>query len=178
MPGAYKSQRAAMLRYMNRYVELAKLPPEQQQARFQQLETTLKDQPVLVRMLVPTLSKLSDAARRSQAQLCTAIAAVAAERYRRCQGAVARWFDVLKEAIIVRAFRLTPTTVILSAGTGWTTAPMSMRLAPTAWTMAENGSPESNPPVPISAFVCGTWPCAGQSPAPLPPPGINEGGVR
>jgi hypothetical protein len=69
MPGSYKGQRAAMLRYMNRYVEIAKQPPEQQHARFRQLEATTKDQPVLVRLLVPALSKVAEAARRSQAQL-------------------------------------------------------------------------------------------------------------
>jgi hypothetical protein len=93
MPGSYKSQRAAMLRYMNRYVELAKLPPEQH-AQFQQLEATAKDQPVLVRLLAPALGKVADSARRSQAQLRCATVATAAERYRRARG---RWPDTLDE---------------------------------------------------------------------------------
>jgi hypothetical protein len=101
-PGSYKSQRAAMLRYMNRSVELAKLPPEQQYAPFQQLEATTKDQPVLVRLLVPALSKVSEAARRSHAQLRCAIMAVAAERYRRAKGQWPGTLDVLKEAGYVR----------------------------------------------------------------------------
>jgi hypothetical protein len=94
MPGSYKSQRAAMLRYMNRYVELAKLPPEQQHAPFQQLEATAKDQPVLVRLLAPALGKVADAARRSQAQMRCATVATAAERYRLARG---RWPDRLDE---------------------------------------------------------------------------------
>jgi hypothetical protein len=97
-PGSYTSQRAAMLRYMNRYVELAKLPPEQQHAPFQQLEATTKDQPVLVRLLVPALSKISDAARRSQPQLRCAIVGVAAERYRIAKRQWPGTLDVLKEA--------------------------------------------------------------------------------
>jgi hypothetical protein len=93
-PGSSESQRAAMLRYMNRYVELARLPPEQQRAAFQQLEATAKDRPVLVRLLAPALGKVCDAARRSQAQLRCASAATAAERYRRAKG---RWPDALDE---------------------------------------------------------------------------------
>jgi type II secretory pathway pseudopilin PulG len=101
-PGSYKSQRAAMLRYMNRAVELAKAPPEQRRVPFQQLETTLKDQPVLVRLLVPTISKIDDAARRSQAQLRCAIMAVAAERYRLAKGQWPGTLDELKKAGYVR----------------------------------------------------------------------------
>jgi type II secretory pathway pseudopilin PulG len=101
-PGSYKSQRAAMLRYMNRCVELAKLPPEQQNAPFQQLEATIKDQPVLVRLLVPALSKISGTARRSHAQLRCAIAAVAAERYRLAKGQWPGTLDELKKAGYVR----------------------------------------------------------------------------
>ena len=102
MPGSYKGQRAAMLRYMNRYVELAKLPPEQQHPGFRQLEATTKDQPVLVRLLVPALGKVSEAARRSQAQLRCAIVAAAAERYRLAKGQWPGTLDVLKEAGYVR----------------------------------------------------------------------------
>ena len=101
-PGSSKSQRAAMLRYLNQAVELAKLPPDQQQALFQQLETTTKDQPVLVRLLIPALSKVSDAARRSQAQLRCAIVAVAAERYRHAKGRWPETLDALKESGYLR----------------------------------------------------------------------------
>jgi competence protein ComGC len=101
-PGSYKSQRAAMLRYMNRAVELVKLPPEQQRVPFQQLEATIKDQPVLVRLWVPAMGKVSEAARRSQAQLRCAIVAVAAERYRLAKGQWPSTLDVLKKAGYVR----------------------------------------------------------------------------
>jgi hypothetical protein len=101
-PGSYKSQRAAMLRYMNRCVELVKLPPEQQRVPFQQLEATIKDQPVLVRLWVPAMVKVAEAARRSQAQLRCAIMAVAAERYRLAKGQWPGTLDVLKEAGYVR----------------------------------------------------------------------------
>jgi hypothetical protein len=91
-----------MLRYMNKAVELAKLPPEQQRVSFQQLEATIKDQPVLVRLWVPAIGKVLDAARRSQAQLSCAIAAVAAERYRRAKGQWPGTLDELKKAGYVR----------------------------------------------------------------------------
>jgi type II secretory pathway pseudopilin PulG len=100
-PGFYKFQRTALLRTMNRFVELAKLPYEQH-APFQQLEATIKDQPVLVRLLIPAMSKVSDASQRSQAQLRCAIAAVAAERYRLAKGQWPGTLGVLKEAGYVR----------------------------------------------------------------------------
>ena len=94
LPGLSDAQRAAMLRYMNRVVEIAKLPPEQRRTSFQQLEATAKDQPVLVRLLVPALSKVSESDQRVQAQLRCAIVALAAERCRRAKG---RWPDTLDE---------------------------------------------------------------------------------
>ncbi len=96
--GSIKSQRAAMLRYWNRAVEAARLPPEVGYAQFRQLDATAKDQPVLVRVLVPALGKFSDAGQRSRAQLRCAVVAVAAERYRRAKGRWPETLDVLKEA--------------------------------------------------------------------------------
>jgi hypothetical protein len=83
-----RAQRTAMLRWMNRYVEIAKLPPEKRGAELQQLEATNKDQPVMVRLLVRTLSLFANAAQRSDAAIRCALLAVAAERYRRAQS---RW---------------------------------------------------------------------------------------
>src|SRR5262249_19670281 len=46
-PGFIKSNRAALLRFFNRAVEMADLPPELQQPQFAQLEASAKDQPLL-----------------------------------------------------------------------------------------------------------------------------------
>jgi hypothetical protein len=97
-PGNIKKQRAAMLRYMDRAVEIAKLPPEQRRSPLQQLEATASNQPVLVRLLVPAMSKVADALQRSHAQLRCAIAMVAAERYRLSKGRWPDGLDALKEA--------------------------------------------------------------------------------
>jgi hypothetical protein len=82
-PGFVASQRAAMLRYLNRGVEIAKLRPEQQPAQLAQWEATAQEQPPLVRLLAPAVSKTFAAEQRFQAQLRCAAAALAAERYRR-----------------------------------------------------------------------------------------------
>ena len=46
---------AAYLRYLNQCVEIAKLPPEQQQAELQKLGATVSAQPLLVRTLAQVL---------------------------------------------------------------------------------------------------------------------------
>jgi len=81
-PGLIPSQRAAMLRYMNRGVAIAKLPQEQQQKQFELWEATAKDQPSLVRLFAPAVNKTFAAEQRTRAQLRCAAAALAAERYR------------------------------------------------------------------------------------------------
>jgi hypothetical protein len=88
-----KTQRTAMLRYMNRVVEIAQLPVAQQVPQLKQLEATAKDRPVLVRLLAPAMSKIAESCQRSQVQLRCAIVAVAAERYRRARG---QWPDSLE----------------------------------------------------------------------------------
>jgi hypothetical protein len=97
-PAVVVSQRAAMLRHMNRFVEIAKLPPEQQEAPLKELSATLKGEPLLVWLLAPSVEMIPQAYRRSRADLRCAIAALAAERYRRATG---HWPDrpeVLVEA--------------------------------------------------------------------------------
>ncbi|HWG47677.1 MAG TPA: hypothetical protein VN688_33240 [Gemmataceae bacterium] len=79
-----KSQRAAMLRFMTRTVEIAKLPPgPKQQREMEQLEASEKNQPLMVQIFLPAIEKLSSACLRDRVELRCAIAAVAAERYRR-----------------------------------------------------------------------------------------------
>jgi hypothetical protein len=83
-----KYQRATMLRLMNQMVEIAKLPPEQQMLRNEQLAGEIRTQRLLVRLFVPAIMKTSQSNQIDLAVLRSAIAALAAERYRRSQG---RW---------------------------------------------------------------------------------------
>jgi hypothetical protein len=84
-----KYQRAAMLRLMTRVVEMAKLPPEQQPQLQDQIVAETRNQHLLVRLLLPALTKISQQGNQiNLALLRCAIAATAAERYRRAHG---RW---------------------------------------------------------------------------------------
>src|SRR5262249_49754007 len=96
VPGGVKHQRAALLRYLTRFVEAARLPPEPQREEIARLEAGLAEQPLLVRAFTPGLAKIVEALRRSDAQLRCARAAVAAERYRRAHG---RWPESLQELV-------------------------------------------------------------------------------
>jgi hypothetical protein len=106
LPAVRKAQRAAMLHYMTQAVEAAKLPPEKQKQAIDNLTATTKDQPVLVRLLAPALGKITDSCRRSQAELRCAIAAVAAERYRRDKG---QWPDNLDALRMAHYLKQGPT---------------------------------------------------------------------
>lgn len=108
MPATIKSQRAAMLRYMTQAVEAAKLPPQQQQQAIEKVEATAKEQPTLVRLLAPALRSFATAARRSQVELRCAIAAIAAERYRREKG---QWPENLEALRKGRYLKQVPTDV-------------------------------------------------------------------
>jgi hypothetical protein len=81
-----KHQRAALLRYMNRVVEAAKLPGPQQVERLQALEMDMSQEPVLVQELAGAFSRVATAGQRSLAHVRCTIAALAAERYRRERG--------------------------------------------------------------------------------------------
>jgi hypothetical protein len=80
------------------YVEAAKLPPEQQAEPMKQLDYRVKrakvEYDVMIGLLMPAMVKVSEAYRRSQADLRCAIVGVAAERYRRDNG---RWPEALDE---------------------------------------------------------------------------------
>jgi hypothetical protein len=97
-PGYIKSQRSALLRYMNRAIEIAKLPSEQQSVELQKWEASARNQPTLVRLLCPAVSKIGEACLRRQAQLRCSIATTAAERYRLSKGKWPDSLDALKEA--------------------------------------------------------------------------------
>jgi hypothetical protein len=81
-----KYQRATLLRIMSEMVETARLPPEQQPQRTGQLFNEVRNQHLLVRLFVPAVTKITETNQRNLALLRCAIAAVAAERYRRAHG--------------------------------------------------------------------------------------------
>lgn len=82
VPGTLVRQHAALLRYYNEIVEIAKLPAHEQEERLAEIEGNIKLQPFLVRLLGPAMGKVAEANRRNQAYLGATILAVAAERYR------------------------------------------------------------------------------------------------
>jgi hypothetical protein len=75
-------QRADMLKYMTRLVEIAKLPSAQQGDLYAQMEASLKEQPPMVRLLTPAYGKVAGACHRTQAAMRCAVVALAMERYR------------------------------------------------------------------------------------------------
>jgi hypothetical protein len=99
----FKEQRAALLRYLNRAVEIARLPPDQQIAEYQELERTVKQQPAIVQLLAPAMEKFARACHRIDASLQCAIVAAAAERYRRAKGQWPAALEALKEAGYLKA---------------------------------------------------------------------------
>jgi hypothetical protein len=71
------------IRLLNQAVEASKLPPEAQGEAFDKVEkATRASNAPLVRLLMPALSKVSVAHRRTRASLRCTLVAVAAERYR------------------------------------------------------------------------------------------------
>jgi ABC-type transport system involved in multi-copper enzyme maturation permease subunit len=91
-----KSQRAALLRYNNQMVEIAKVPSEQQPALLTQMNATMANQPVLVRMLAASVDKVAAAGRRSQAELRSAVVMIAVDRFRLKYH---RWPNKLEELV-------------------------------------------------------------------------------
>ncbi len=92
----WPNDHAVLLEHMNRFVEIARLPLQQQAEPMKELEARLKDknQPALVRLLAPTGEKVFEAHRKAQAMLDCSIVAVAAERYRLAHG---RWPESLEQ---------------------------------------------------------------------------------
>jgi hypothetical protein len=74
------------LNYLTEAVQITKLPPEDQEARFQKLEVTVDSAPSLARQLLPAFNKMRGAHKRCLAQLRSAFTAIAVERYRVVHG--------------------------------------------------------------------------------------------
>ena len=96
IPGTVAHNRAAALQWMNRAVEICKLPPEAQADAFKELEAARPQQPVLARALVFSSANVVSAANRQRAGLRRAAVALAVERFRRQHG---RWADQLSDLV-------------------------------------------------------------------------------
>jgi hypothetical protein len=98
IPGSIKSNRAAVVRFENEFVRFARLPTEQQVPALKVMEEHVKAShlPILARQLIPAIVKVSQAYHRHTAQLRSAIALVATERYRRVNG---KWPEKLTDLV-------------------------------------------------------------------------------
>jgi hypothetical protein len=87
--------RPEFLRLMNKNVEASKLPPDKQAAVYVEVENEAKNSSaVFVRLLLPAVTKVAAANRRTQAQMRCAMVGLALERYRIKHG---RWPKALDE---------------------------------------------------------------------------------
>jgi ABC-type Na+ efflux pump permease subunit len=93
-PGAEKESRAALLRHYSRLVEAARLPEREQTTAFEQLEIQRKAMPLVARQLSVRAPRMAQRFRDGDAELRCAVAALAAERFRRKHG---RWPERLDE---------------------------------------------------------------------------------
>jgi hypothetical protein len=104
---AYRTrQHAAMLRFANELVDAAKLPAEEAEERFKALLMKIHDEPYLVRITGPSIIRIRDAERRTQANLRCAVAALAAERHRLAHN---RWPDALDDLVKAGFLDVVPT---------------------------------------------------------------------
>jgi hypothetical protein len=86
VPGRAQHDRAGALAYLNRCVEIAKLPAEQQPARIKALSAEWSGAAGLVRVMVSAGDYWAEEHLRSRAELRCAVVALAVERYRQEQG--------------------------------------------------------------------------------------------
>jgi hypothetical protein len=95
-PTLARYSHAHILAFMNQYVEAAKLPPEKQPPLMDNLEQKVRkakaEYDIVTHLLMPAMTKVSNAYRRSVGNLRCASVALALERYRRDHG---RWPDSL-----------------------------------------------------------------------------------
>ncbi|HEV3116497.1 MAG TPA: hypothetical protein VGY58_05560 [Gemmataceae bacterium] len=86
VPGSVKRDRALLLRYNNRIVELARLPVDEQRRRLRDFNFDTKDLPGVARQLTAFWPKLFNTYHRDQATLRCGVLLLASERYRRANG--------------------------------------------------------------------------------------------
>jgi hypothetical protein len=94
IPGLVKNIRAALLKHNNRFVEIAKLPVEQQAGPLKELEASQRELPVLARQLTAAVTKVATAFHRGRANLRCAVVMLAVERYRQANN---RWPETLTD---------------------------------------------------------------------------------
>jgi hypothetical protein len=92
--GTARHERAQMLARMNRVVEIAQLPPEEQGREVDAWVAAAKKGPPLVRRLTPAVQKVNLATRRSHAEMRCMVVLLALERFRQKHD---RWPDRLEE---------------------------------------------------------------------------------
>jgi hypothetical protein len=96
LPGLAKSLRAALLKQNNQFVEIAKLPVEQQVERMKEFQATIAQLPEQARPFSISSSKVTAAFHRNQAELRCGVVLAALERYRRANQ---RWPDALVDLV-------------------------------------------------------------------------------
>jgi hypothetical protein len=92
--GTARHERAEILKRMNRIVEIAQQPPEEQGAEVAAWEAAGKEATPLARRLTPCVLKVNGACRRSHAEMRCMVVLLALERFRRKHD---RWPDRLEE---------------------------------------------------------------------------------
>jgi hypothetical protein len=177
-PGLAAGGRAEQLRLMTQAVEAAKLPAHEQKEAFAKVDNaTRESSAITVRLLMPAVLKVAEANRRSQANLRSALAALAIERYRLKQGAWPEALaDVVKAGLLdavpldpmdgqpLRYKRLADGVVVYSVGLDG----------------VDNGGTinRDNPTAPGSDLGVRLWNVDRRRQHPLPPPLDNDGGAR
>jgi hypothetical protein len=96
MPGSLRRQRAALLKWHNRMVEIAKLPVEELTGPLTELDSSAKDLPPLARALCVPCVKCAEPWLRDQVSMRCMITLLAVERYRLAHG---RWPEKLADLV-------------------------------------------------------------------------------
>jgi ABC-type transport system involved in multi-copper enzyme maturation permease subunit len=99
-PGGEKESRAAALRHTTDLIAAARLPESEQTEAFARLDAGRKDLPLLARSLTVRGTAVSRRFREGRAELRCAVAALAAERYRRRHGDWPKSLDDLTPGLL------------------------------------------------------------------------------
>ena len=95
--GSAEANQAKCLETLTDLIQVMNRPEAEQKAEFGRLDVMAQDwrQPMLFRMILPSVSKVHEAHLRNLARLRSAVLAIAAERYRRKNGAWPETLDAL-----------------------------------------------------------------------------------
>lgn len=108
VPGIATRSQAALLKSMNKAVDIARLPIEEQHAAFEKWNQESKNLPFLAQQVAPSVINVHGAALRHQAQLRCMQVAIAAERYRLKNNRWPAKLEELVEAKLITAVPLDP----------------------------------------------------------------------